>query len=76
MMVYKKSESARDNFSKFIEQLQPKTKRLVRKLKRILIKFNRQNVSLLFNQTFLNEGLQPPLPTHIYMCVCMSVCLF
>ena len=43
-------------FSKFIYQLQPKTKTLVRKLERIL-KVYRQNLSLLFNQTCLNEGL-------------------
>ena len=43
-----------------------KTKTLVRKLERILIKLYRQNVSLLFNQTCLNEGLLPNYThTHI-----------
>ena len=35
------------------------TKTLIRKLKRILVKLYRQNVSLLFNQTYLNEKLLP-----------------
>ena len=51
MMAYERFESARDNFDKFINQFQPETKTLVRKLERILIKLYRQNVSLLFNQT-------------------------
>ena len=40
-----RSKSARENFGKFIYQLQPKTKTLVRKLERILIKLYRQNLS-------------------------------
>ena len=57
-----------DNFGKFIHQFQPETKSLIRKLKRILIKLYRQNVSLLFNQTCLNERLLPNYTyTHIYM---------
>ena len=51
MMDYEKSESAQDNFGKFIHQLEPETKILIRKLERILMKLYRQNVSLLFNQT-------------------------
>ena len=39
-----------DNFSKFIDQLQPKTKTLVRKFERILIKLYRQNVYNLIKQ--------------------------
>ena len=61
MMAYERSESARDNFSKFIHQFRPETKTFIRKLERILIKLYRQNVSLLFNQTYLNERL---LPNH------------
>ena len=49
--IYMSSESARDNFGKFTYQLQPKTKTLVRKSERLLIKLYRQNLSLLFNQT-------------------------
>ena len=45
-MAYKRSERTRDNFGKFIYQFQPKTKTLIRKLERILIKSSRQNVSL------------------------------
>ena len=47
-MAYERSESTWDNFGKFINQLQPKTKKLVRKFERIL-KLYRQKVSLLFN---------------------------
>ena len=47
--IYKKLES--------IEQ--PETKALIRKLERILIKLYWQSVSLLFNQTCLNERLLP-----------------
>ena len=41
-MTYEGSESVQDNFSKFIYQLQPKIKALVRKLERILEKLYRQ----------------------------------
>ena len=74
LIAYERSESAQDNFGKFIHQFQPETKTLIRKLGRILIKLYRQNVSLLFNQTSLNERLQPNhthththTHTHIYI---------
>ena len=57
MMAYEGSESARDNFGKFINQFQPKTKTLIRKLEKILNKLYRQNLSLLFSETCLNERL-------------------
>ena len=62
-MAYEGFKGAWDIFGKFIYQLQPKTKTLVRKLERILIKLYRPNVSLLFSQTCLNEGL---LPNHTH----------
>ena len=46
-------ESARDNFRKLIHQFQPETKTHTKKLKRIMIKLYRQNVSSLFNQTYI-----------------------
>ena len=52
MMVYEGSESARGNFGKFIYQFQIKTKTLIGKLERILIKFYGRNVSLQFNKTY------------------------
>ena len=70
MMAYERSGSAWNNFGKFIHQFQPETKTLIRKLKRILIKLYRQNVSLLFNQTCLNERLLANYThthTHIYI---------
>ena len=69
-MAYERSESAQDNFGKFINQFQRETKTLVGKLKSILIKLYRQNVLLLFNQTCLNERLLPNhthTHTHIYI---------
>ena len=52
MMAYEGSESAPDNFGKFIHQFQSETKTLNMKLERILIKLYRQkNVALLYNQT-------------------------
>ena len=61
-------ESARDNFGKFIHQFQSETKTLIRKLKRILDNLYRQNLSLLFNETCLNERLLPNYThTHIYI---------
>ena len=36
VMAYKRSESAWDNFGKFIQQFQPETKTLIMKLERIL----------------------------------------
>ena len=50
-MAYERSESAQDNFGKFIHQFQPE---LIRKLERVLNKLYRQNLSSLFNQTCLN----------------------
>ena len=58
-MANEVSESDRDNFGKFIHQFQGETKTLIRKLERILIKLYRHNVSLLFNETCLNERLLP-----------------
>ena len=46
MMAYEGSESAQDNFWKFINQFQPQTKTLIRKLEMILNKLCRQNLSL------------------------------
>ena len=85
MMAYEISESAQDNFGKFPHQFQPKTKTLIRKLERILIKLYRQNVSLSFNQTCLNKkvlleytlslSLSLSLYIYIYICVCVCVCV-
>ena len=62
-MTYEGSESAWDNFGKFIYQFRPETKTLIRKLEKILNKFYRQNLYLLFNETCLNEWL---LPNYTY----------
>ena len=43
IIAYERSESARDNFGKFIHQLQPETKTPIRKLERILIKLYSQS---------------------------------
>ena len=76
MIAYERSESAWDNFGKFPHQFQPETNTLIRKLKRILIKLYRQNLSLLFNETCLNEQLLPNyththIHIYIYVCVCV-----
>ena len=76
----KGSESARDNFGKFISQFQPETLTLIRKLERIFNKLYRQNLSLSFNETYLNKRLLPNhTHTHayiyIYVCVCVCVCV-
>ena len=60
MQTTPKDESAQDNFGKLINQFQSKTKTLIRKLGRIFIKLYRQNVSLLFNQTYI----------YIYIYIC------
>ena len=70
MTAYVRSVSIWDNFGKFIHQFQPETKTLIRKLKRIL-KLYKQNVSLLFNQTCLNERL---LPNYTYKHLVFKVC--
>ena len=64
VMAYEGSESARDNFGRFIYQFQPETKTLSRKLERILNKLYRQNLSLSFNEICLNERR---LPNYIYI---------
>ena len=53
-MAYEESESARENFGKFIYQFQPETKTLIRKLERILNEIYRKNWSVLFNVTSRN----------------------
>ena len=80
MMAYERFKSVRDNFGKFIHQFQSETKTLIWKLARIFLKLYRQNVSLSFHQTCLNESLLPNYKhththTHIYMCVCVCVCV-
>ena len=45
MVAYERSESAWDNFDKYIHEFQPETMTLIRKLERILIKLYRQNVT-------------------------------
>ena len=54
MMAYDGSESACDNFGKFIYQLQPENKILIKKLERILNKLYKQNWSLLFNEVYIH----------------------
>ena len=64
MMAYEGSESAQDNFGKFIHQFQPETKTLIKKLGRILIILYKQNLSWLLNEICLNER---QLPKYIYI---------
>ena len=73
MMAYQGSESAWDNFGKFIYQYQPETKTLIRKLERILNKLYRQNLSLLFNKTSLNEQL---LPNYTYFKIYIYIYIY
>ena len=87
-MAYDTSESARDNFGKFIDQFQLEIKTPIKKLERIL-KLYRQNLFLLFNQTSLHERLLPNnnnnthththtyiyIYIYIYICVCVCVCV-
>ena len=76
VMSYERSESASDNFSKFIHQFQSETKTLIMKLERILINLYRQNVSLLFHQTCLNKRLlSNHTHTHIYIYIYVCVCI-
>ena len=57
MMAYEESESAWDNFGKFLHQFQPETKTLMRKFERILNELYRQNLYLLFNiYIYIHEG--------------------
>ena len=87
MLAYERVESARDSLSKFINQFKLETKPLIRKLETILTELCRQNGSLLFKKTYLNERLLPNYThthththTHIYiyiyiyMCVCVRAC--
>ena len=46
MMTYEESESARDNFGKFIYQFHPETKTIIGKFERILNKLCTQSLSL------------------------------
>ena len=67
MMACEGSTSAwEEKFGEFIYQFKPEMRTLVKKLERILIKLYRQHVSISFNQTCLNEGMQPNY-TQIYI---------
>ena len=68
------SENTRDNFGKVIYQFKPETKTLIRKLKRILIKLNKQNVSLLSDKTGWRERLLSK-NRHTY-CIPQRDCFF
>ena len=48
MMAYKGSESARDNFGKFIYRFQPETNTLIRKHERILNELYRKKLVFIF----------------------------
>ena len=64
LLGYVKSD--RNNFGKFIHQFQFETKIFIRELERTLLKLYRQNTSLAFNKTYLNERLLPN-HTHIHI---------
>ena len=52
MMAYERSESIWDNFGKFINQFKPKTKTLIKKCERILIKIYIQYIYIyIFHHT-------------------------
>ena len=70
MMPYKGFESTRDNFGKFIHQFQPETKRLIRKLERILSKLYRQNV---FTSWYVYTHTHPP---KLYLCKVHRIQIF
>ena len=55
MMAYVGFKSALQNFDKFIDQMRPKSNKLVRKFERILKELYKQSVSLLFKQTCLKR---------------------
>ena len=74
MMAYKGSKTARDNFGKFIYQFQSETKTLIRKIERILNKLYGQKLSLLFNESCLNERLLPT-PPYIYIYIYFILCM-
>ena len=57
------NKSTKDNFGKFIYSFQHKIKTVVKKLERSFIKFYRQNLSLLLNQTWLRRNAVQ-LPHH------------
>ena len=79
MMAYKGPKSAQDYFGKFIYQFQPETKTLIRKLERVLNELHRQNLPLLFNETWLNERLLPNhthIHTYIYIYILILILIF
>ena len=69
------TESVRDNLGKFINQLQYKTKILVKKIERILIKLCRQNVSLFFNQRGISERMLANY-THSYLYIYIYIYIY
>ena len=73
-MAYERSKTIHDNFGEPIYQFQPKTKTLIRKHGKILIKTHFNLIILLFYLTYLNERLLPNY-THTHVCVCVCVCV-
>ena len=77
MMAYERFESARDNFRKFIQQFQPETNTLIRKLERIEIKLYRQNVSLLFSKTtHAHTNTHTHTHTHTYIYIYIYIYIY
>ena len=78
------SESAWDNFGKFIYQFQPETRTLIKK-NWIVNKLYRENVYLLFIETCLNQRLPSDYTrththtrtyTHIYIYIYIYICIY
>ena len=76
MIAEERAEITQKIFGKFIHPFQPETKTLIRKLERILIKLYRQNVSLLFNGTCLNERQLPPPYIYIYVYIYLFIYIY
>ena len=55
MMAYEGSQSAQDNFGKFIHQFQTETKTLIRKLERILNYTDKICLYYLMKHVYMND---------------------
>ena len=73
MMACERYGSARDNFDEFNIKHQRKTKTLVRKREKILLKLYRQNMSLLFKPAWTKDSYLTT-HTHINITGWVSVC--
>ena len=70
-----RTESTWGKYGAFLNSFHPKVKRLIRRLEWIKDRIGRRELSVLLNQTLLQEKILP-ICIYTFICVCMCVYLY